>query len=79
MKKVFLLVIMAMVSVSPSWAQCAMCRASLENNLANGELVVGASINVGIMYLFVAPYLALATLAYFWYRTSKKIAETGGE
>jgi hypothetical protein len=54
-----------------SWAQCAMCRATLENNLSNGNVAMAASINMGILYLFLAPYTAVALIAYFWYRTSK--------
>lgn len=52
-------------------AQCAMCRASLENNVSNGNIGIAAGINFGILYLFVAPYLVIALIAYFWYRTSK--------
>ncbi len=57
-----------------SWAQCAMCRATLENNLSNGNVAIAAGINIGILYLFLAPYTAVALIAYFWYRTSKKNA-----
>lgn len=56
-------------------AQCAMCRATLENNVSNGDPSIAASINLGIMYLFVAPYLAIGTIAYFWYKTSKANAQ----
>lgn len=52
-------------------AQCAMCRATLENNFSNGDVGIAAGINFGIMYLFFAPYLAVGTIAYFWYKTSK--------
>jgi hypothetical protein len=55
-----------------SFAQCAMCRATLENNLSNGNIGIAAGINFGILYLFMAPYTAIALIAYFWYRTSKK-------
>ena len=44
-------------------AQCAMCRATLENNVNNGQTGIAAGINFGILYLFVTPYLAIATLA----------------
>ncbi len=54
-----------------SGAQCAMCRATLENNLSNGNIGIAAGINFGIMYLFFAPYLAVGIIAYLWYRTSK--------
>lgn len=48
-----------------------MCRATLENNVSNGNIGIAAGINQGILYLFFAPYLAVAVIAYFWYRTSK--------
>ena len=53
-------------------AQCAMCRATVENNFSQGELVVGSGLNMGILYLFLAPYLVIGVVAYFWYRNSKK-------
>ncbi|MEI9920503.1 MAG: hypothetical protein WDO14_17180 [Bacteroidota bacterium] len=56
------------------FAQCAMCRATLENNVSNGTPGIATGINVGILYLFVTPYLAIATLAFLWYRTSRKNA-----
>ena len=55
-------------------AQCAMCRATLENNVNNGQTGIAAGINFGILYLFVTPYLAIATLAILWYRTSRRNA-----
>jgi len=54
-----------------SFAQCAMCRATLENNFSNGKPGIGAGINVGILYLLAMPYLAALALGYFWYRSSK--------
>jgi len=65
------LVMMSAISVS---AQCAMCKATLENNISNGHIGIAAGINFGILYLFVAPYLFISILAYFWYRTSRKNA-----
>lgn len=54
-------------------AQCAMCRASLESNVSNGEAAsMGARLNLGIVYLFVTPYLLFGLIAFLWYRTSKK-------
>jgi len=53
-------------------AQCAMCRASLENNVSNGNIGIAAGINFGIMYLFVAPYAVIGLISFFWYRASKK-------
>ena len=48
-----------------------MCRATLENNVSNGDVGLAAGINFGILYLFFTPYLAVAVIAYLWYRTSK--------
>lgn len=55
-------------------AQCAMCRATLENNVSNGNVGIAAGINFGILYLFVTPYLAICVIAFLWYRTSKRNA-----
>jgi len=69
----FLMICLAIVfSSAGASAQCAMCRASLENNVSNGDIGIAAGINFGIMYLFVAPYLVIALITFFWYRTSKK-------
>lgn len=53
-------------------AQCAMCRASLENNVSNGDIGYAARLNIGIMYLFVLPYLLIFTIGILWYRRSRK-------
>ena len=58
-----------------SYAQCAMCRGSVESSMGNGRNNVGVGLNTGIMYLFVMPYLVVAVIAYMWYRNSKKERE----
>jgi hypothetical protein len=63
-----------LLSQTNTWAQCAMCRATLENNISNGNVGIAAGINVGIMYLFFAPYLAVGLLAFFWYRSTRQNA-----
>ncbi len=50
-------------------AQCAMCRAQLEN-MGNQSLAEG--INEGIVYLMAIPYILLAAVAYILYRGYKK-------
>ncbi|HMJ67772.1 MAG TPA: hypothetical protein VK508_02690 [Cyclobacteriaceae bacterium] len=55
-------------------AQCAMCRATLENNVSNGNIGIAAGINFGILYLFATPYIAICVIAFLWYRTSKRNA-----
>jgi len=64
----FLLIVIANVD---SIAQCAMCRTTIVNNVSHGETSVAASLNLGIMYLFFAPYLLVGIIGYLWYRNSK--------
>jgi len=73
MKRV-LFILLVMIAPGAAFAQCAMCRATLENNLSNGNVGLAAGINFGILYLFFAPYLFVALIAYLWYRTSKNNA-----
>ncbi len=75
MKKILLSSLLLTIGVSAAPAQCAMCKATLENNISNGHIGIAAGINFGILYLFVAPYLLIVVLVYLWYRTSKKNAE----
>ena len=50
-------------------AQCAMCRAVLESE--DGQ-AAAEGINDGIMYLMIFPYLLMAGVAYFVWRSRKK-------
>ncbi len=55
-----------------SFAQCAMCRGSVESTVSAGETSMASNLNLGILYLFFAPYLLVGLIAYFWYKTSRK-------
>ncbi|MDN3669758.1 hypothetical protein QWY93_10530 [Echinicola jeungdonensis] len=72
LKTVFAFCLIYLVSQFQVLAQCAMCRASVENNVSNGETTVGAALNMGILYLFAAPYLLALIIGILWYRHSKK-------
>ncbi len=77
MKKIILttaclLFLVSFVFPEMAEAQCAMCRATVENNVSNGTRTFGAGLNKGILYLMVMPYLTLGVLAFFWYKQSKK-------
>jgi hypothetical protein len=68
-----LVITLLTLALSPDLlAQCAMCRGTVESTVSNGRSVVASELNIGIMYLLAAPYLIVATVAYFWYRNSKK-------
>lgn len=46
-------------------AQCAMCRAVLQNS---GDAGIASGINDGITYLMVFPYLLVGGIAFFIWR-----------
>ena len=48
-------------------AQCAMCKAVVEN----GNVTMAEGVNDGITYLMVFPYILVGTLFYFLYRHKK--------
>ena len=78
MKKLVLFVLAMILMVQTTLAQCAMCRATLESNVSNGsEETLSSNLNFGILYLFVAPYLIIAVVAFLWYRNSRPKVETG--
>lgn len=52
-------------------AQCAMCRATVENNISEDAAGFASNLNLGILYLFIAPYLLVTVVAILWYKQSK--------
>lgn len=52
-----------------SYAQCAMCRASLEST---GDKAQAEGINDGIVYLMAIPYILVGIAGYFVYRMFAK-------
>lgn len=60
-----------LTTAAQAFSQCAMCRATIENNVSNGDIGIGAGLNFGILYLFVMPYLAIGVVGFFWYKHSK--------
>lgn len=77
MRSLLLTAAVAVLMLTDASAQCAMCRATLENNVSQGDIGIAAGINFGILYLLVIPYIAVGTLAWFWYRSSRKIGKAG--
>ncbi len=61
------------MNVSYSIAQCAMCKATVENS-ENSE-VFASGLNAGILYLMSIPYILFTVIAILWYRSSKKNKE----
>lgn len=57
------------------WAQCAMCKASVETNVNEEGIGFAAKLNTGILYLFVMPYLLAIVIGYFWFKKAGNTAE----
>ena len=54
------------------FAQCAMCKASVETNVNVDGIGFAAKLNTGILYLFVMPYLLAVVIGILWYRKSRE-------
>jgi hypothetical protein len=54
------------------FAQCAMCRTTVESTVSNGRSNIATGLNTGILYLLTAPYLLVGAVAWMWFRQSKK-------
>jgi hypothetical protein len=52
-------------------AQCAMCTTAVESNNKSGAKTT-AGLNNGIIYLLVAPYLAVAVVGFVWYKKYRR-------
>lgn len=74
-KAIIIFLILSVGVVHQGWAQCAMCRSTLENNYSNGNPGIAAGINGGILYLLSMPYLAVIVIGYLWYKSSKNAQE----
>lgn len=71
MKRLLVLLVVLLASSTAIWAQgCAVCTktaASLGDNAAK-------SLNYGILYLAAIPVSFMGTVAFLWYKRSKKVA-----
>jgi hypothetical protein len=68
MSKKSIITLILMFSFLDTFSQCAMCRAVVEQ----GGEEMAESINSGIIYLMIFPYLIIGTAIYFLYRNWKK-------
>jgi hypothetical protein len=72
MKKIFYTICFLFISTLQATAQCAMCKATVENSLEAKANEANVSLNSGILYLMITPYLAIGAIALLWYRSSKE-------
>jgi preprotein translocase subunit SecG len=67
-----LLLIVGLIIISnSSFAQCAMCQATVESNLKGGGSTA-KGLNSGIMYLLAAPYVMILGIGLLWYKKYRK-------
>ena len=76
--KIRILFILAVLLLLPQFvdAQCSMCRAVLETDT---DQSAARGINNGIVYLMAFPYLLVAGIGYFVYRSRKNAAKSEEE
>ncbi|WP_176723386.1 hypothetical protein [Roseivirga misakiensis] len=72
LKRSFFLIIALVFINANVFAQCAMCRGSVESTVAAGETSMASNLNLGILYLFFAPYTLVCLIAYLWYKKSRR-------
>ncbi len=56
-------------------AQCPMCKAAAEQNLANGG-TAAKGLNKGILYLLATPYLLAISIGGFWWYKNHRTSNT---
>jgi len=59
------------LSARPASAQCAMCSATAEAGVKDGNTEANG-LNNGIMYLLAAPYIAIAAVGIIWYKRFRR-------
>lgn len=65
--KIATVITLIFLSPASAKAQCAMCKAVVEN----GDVSMAEGVNSGITYLMVFPYILVGVLLYFIYRYKK--------
>lgn len=63
-KRSILVLFVLLLSSLSIEAQCAMCKAVVEN----GDVTMAEGVNSGITYLMIFPYILVGVLLYFIYR-----------
>lgn len=68
-KKTIFFILFFAFTLPSSYAQCAMCKAVVEN----GDVDMAEGVNNGITYLMVFPYLLVGFLFFAIYRYRKQL------
>ena len=67
-KRILFFIILVAISISSN-AQCAMCKAVVEN----GDVDMAEGVNNGITYLMIFPYILVGILLFAIYRYKKQL------
>jgi hypothetical protein len=71
-KRISISLLVLSLSAVSTFAQCPMCKASVESSQSSGNKSVGMGLNVGILMLMGAVYLILFTVGILWYKKYRK-------
>ena len=66
--KRFVLLAMGLLNTQIMNAQCVMCRTQVVNNVSHGDVDLAGGLNLGIIYLFSAPYVLIMFVFVLWYK-----------
>lgn len=69
--KILVIVLFMTLQAGSASAQCAMCSATAEHSVHNGN-TEGKSLNKGILFLLATPYLLIAGVGYVWYKKFRR-------
>ncbi len=69
--KIVVLCILLLFALNSLQAQCPMCKTSLTQAREGGKTQVGNTLNDGIIYLFVFPYIIASVFGFIYYRNYK--------
>ena len=69
--KPLLLTLLLLIIVQVAFSQCAMCTEIADEATKNGNSA-GDGINKGVLYLFLSPYLIVATIGFIWWRSRRR-------
>lgn len=68
---IILIILIMLFSWDTLFGQCPMCKMTAESNLKDGG-TAGKGLNAGILYMLLAPYILVGSLAFFWIRKRRK-------
>jgi hypothetical protein len=72
MKRFLLTIVLLVFGFAESFAQCPMCKASVESSQSSNVKSVGMGLNIGILMLLGSVYVILFSVGILWYKKYRK-------